>query len=240
MIAVLVPFRGGCAWRERAWSWVRCRYERAGYDAVVGSSDAEGFSRTQAILDARQQSDAEVFVVADADVWPEGLELGIERALLHGWSVPNRMLHRLSDESTTRVLAGEDWRGLPLSTDNPQDSRPYRVHPGGTCLVVTAEAFDTAPPDPRFVRWGQEDDAWAATLSTLVGKPWRGEADIVHLYHPAEPRKTRAVGNDANKALLRRYHNASRAPDLMHGLVEEGKSWRQSTFAPTVADSANS
>lgn len=238
-VAVLVPFRGGCPYRERNWAYVHDRYERAGFDVVIGTSDAEGFSRTQAILDARAQSDADVFVIADADVVAEGLDDGIAKALLHGWAVPNGLLWRLCEQSTRRFLAGENWRGLPLSQDNPQDSRPYKVHEGGTLLCVSAEAFDIAPPDPRFVKWGQEDDAWAATLHTLVGKGWRGKDDVVHLWHPAEPRKTRITGNDANRALLQRYHNARNAPDLMRGLVEEGRSWRP-TSSSTEAGYANS
>lgn len=239
MIAVLVPFRGGCPYRERAWSWVRCRYEHAGYEIVVGTSDAEGFSRTQAILDARSQSDADVFVIADADVWPEGLDEGVDQAVRHGWSVPNRLIHRLSEASTWRLLAGEDWRDLPLSQDNAQDSKPYRVHEGGTCYIVTAEVFDVAPPDPRFVGWGQEDDALSLTMRTLVGPPWRGAAALVHCWHPAEPRQTRVVGNEPNRQLLRRYKAASRHPDLMHQLVEEGKAW-QSTSDPTATGTAKS
>lgn len=238
-VAVLVPFRGGDPHRDRAWSWVRSRYEQAGFDIVVGTSNAAGFSRTQAILDARHQADADVLIVADADVWPEGLDDGIRYALEHGWAVPNGYLHRLSEQSTWQVLAGVDWRGLPLSADNPHDSRPYKVHPGGTLLVLTAEAFDTAPPDPRFVGWGSEDDAWALTLRCLVGAPWRGDADLVHLWHPPAQRKTRITGNDHNAALLRRYQAARHNPGRMRGLIEEGRSW-VSTSSPTATGSGHS
>lgn len=235
-VAVLVPFRGGEPHRDRNWSWVRSRYEQAGFDVIVGTTDVEGFSRTQAILNAREQSDADVFIVADADVWtdPAALLGGVSQARASGWAVPNEKLHRLSEESTWRVLAGEDWHGLPLSTDNAQDSKPYRVHEGGTLLIVTAEAFDTAPPDPRFVGWGQEDDAWALALRCLVGVPWRGAADLVHLWHPAEPRQTRIIGNDRNVQLVTRYRNARRRPDVMRALIEEGRAWdRTSTSTST-------
>ena len=220
--AVLVPFRGGEPHRDRNWSWVRSRYEQSGFDVIVGTTDAEGFSRTQGILNAREQSDAEVFIVADADVWtdPAALLGGVSQARASGWAVPNRLLHRLSEESTWRVLAGEDWHGLPLSTDNDHDSKPYCVNPGGTLLVVTADAFDTAPPDPRFVGWGQEDDAWATALRRLVGPEWRGSADIVHLWHPAESRRSREVGSVDNVALRRRYFIA-RSQEAMRSLVEE-------------------
>jgi hypothetical protein len=189
-----------------------------GYEVVEGTTDVPGFSRTQAILDARARTDADVLVIADADVFADPQPL-TDWAITHGWAVPG-ILHRLSEDSTRLVLAGDDWRGLPLSTDNPQDSKPYRVHEAGTLLAVTAEAFDLAPPDPRFVGWGQEDDAWAAALRTLVGPPARTGVDVVHLWHPPEPRKSRVVGNDANRALARRYQTA-RSRGLMRTLIAE-------------------
>jgi len=230
-VAVLVPWRPGCPWRERAWEHIRARYEHVGVDVVTGTTDVPGFSRTQAILDARSRSTADVFVVADADVIPvDSLDergqgamwVGVDQALERGWSVPHGLLHRLSPDATEQLYAGADWRGLPLSTDNQQDSRPYRVHEGGTFLIVEASAFDEAPPDPRFVGWGQEDDAWAHALRTLIGRPWRGSADLVHCWHPAEPRRTRIVGNDANVRLLARYRHA-RTTSAMHALIEEAR-----------------
>lgn len=171
---------------------------------------------------------------------PDELWLGVLRATELGWSVPNGLLHRLSPDSTLRLLAGESWQGLPLSTDNPQDSKPYRVHAAGTLLAITAEAFDVAPPDPRFVKWGSEDDAWALALRTLVGKPWRGDADLVHLWHPAEARKSRVTGNENNRQLLRRYKACGRSADLMRGLIEEAKAWHPSTSDPTAVASGRS
>jgi hypothetical protein len=222
-VAVLVPHQPGCHHRDRAWRWIHNLYLMHGCKVVVGSSDVEGFSRTQAILDARSCSDADLFLIADADVRVDGSLPAsmLEAAESVGWAVPG-LLHRLSEDSTTRVLAGEPWRGLPLSTDNPQDSKPYRIHEAGTLLAVTAEAFDLAPPDPRFVGWGHEDDAWAAALHTLVGPPKRTDTDVVHLWHPPQPRQSRITGNDANKALARRYRNARRSPKVMAALIEEG------------------
>ena len=220
-VAVLVPWRAGCDWRERSWAWVRARYEAAGLAVIAGTTDVDGFSRTQAILDARARSDADVFVIADADVFGDIADEPIDSTLAHGWAVPYNVLHRLSPESTMQVLGGADWHGLPLSTDNEQDRRPYRIHEAGTLLTITAAAFDIAPPDPRFVGWGQEDAAWATALRTLVGPPWRGDADLVHLWHPAEPRRTRVIGNNSNVALLRCYRAAAGNPAQMRQLIAE-------------------
>jgi hypothetical protein len=215
-VAVLVPFRGGCPHRERAWSWVRSHYERAGFEVVVGTSDAEGFSRTQAILDARSQTDADMLVIADADVLVDDLAPAIDAAVERGWAIPHFRLHRLTKTSTERVYAGSDWHGLALAED------PYRGNEAGTMLVLTADAFDTAPPDPRFVGWGSEDVAWSMALRALVGPPWRGTADLVHLWHPPQPRKSRIVGNDRIAGLIDRYALAGSA-DAIREIVEEAR-----------------
>lgn len=220
--AVLVPYGGDEPHRARNWAWVRDRYEAAGFEVVVGTTDVPLFSRTRALLDARARTTADVLVVADADVWCEevgGLVAAVGRT---GWAIPG-YLHRLSAESTERVLAGEDWRHLPLSGDNRQDRRPYRVHPGGTLLAIRSTAFDLAPPDPRFVGWGQEDEALSDALHCLVGPPIRVDVPVVHLWHPPEPRRNRVVGNGANRALAARYRRVRRDPARMAALVEEGR-----------------
>lgn len=222
-VSVLVPWTPGCPHREAAWDLIRATYtsEFPRWEIITGDgATPDGYSRTRAILDAYDRSSGDVLVVADADVWCHP-GLAVLAAVENGWAIPHDKIHRLSAESTLSVLAGADWRGLPLSTDNPQDARPYRGHETGTLVLLRRDVFAAAPPDPRFVGWGQEDDAWALALHTLVGKPWRGTDDLVHLWHPAQPRQSRTVGNPANLALYRRYRAARRRPEAMRSLLEE-------------------
>lgn len=224
-VSVLVPWTAGCPHREAAWQWVQTRYDEAfpEWQIVVGDGDTpDGYSRSRAILDAADKATGDVYVVADADVWCHP-GLAILAAIENGWSVPHTLVHRLSPESTERVLTGSDWRGLPLSTDNPQDSKPYRGNETGTLVVIRADVLRAVPPDPRFVGWGQEDSAWAIALRTLYGPPWRGEDDLVHLWHPAQPRQNRIYGSGRSKALLRRYKQARRNPDQMRALIGEAR-----------------
>lgn len=224
---MLVPFTPGCPHREAAFGWVLGRYETAlpTWQVVTGDgATPNGYSRSQGILDAASRADGDVYVIADADVWCHP-GLAVLRAAEDGWAIPHKLVHRLSPESTAKVLDGARWQGLPLSTDNPQDSRPYRGNETGTLVAIRHDVFAKAPPDPRFVGWGQEDDAWQLALRCLVGPPWRGDDDLVHLWHPPQPRKSRVVGNDANKALLRRYQAARRDRLAMAALLEEA-TWR--------------
>lgn len=223
-VSVLVPFRGGCPHRDRAWRFVRDWYlETTDWQIVLGDSTSAEFSRTQAILDAYSRADGDVLVVADADVICDGIPDALDHAQTSGWAVPHLLLHRLSAESTACVIEGIDWRGLPLSTDNQQDRKPYVGYEAGTLLVLTRDTFETAPPDPRFIGWGHEEEAWSTALRCLVGPPWRGTADLAHLWHPPAPRQARGKGSDANLNLYRRYRVARRDPAHMRALIDEAR-----------------
>lgn len=222
MISVLVPYRAGCPHRERSWAFIQACYKAVHPDwEIVTGTCAEGpFNRSQAILDAAGKASGDVFVVADSDVWCDP-QLAVDEVARVGWAIPHLYIHRLSEEGTNAVLAGADWHDQPLSQDNLQDSRPYKGHETGTLFVILRDVLFEVPPDVRFVGWGQEDSAHSAALNTLVGKPWRGTDDLVHLWHPAQPRRSRIVGNEASKALLARYKSARRSPELMRALIDE-------------------
>lgn len=231
-VSVVFPYRSGCVYRTAAYDWVHNQYQAAHpeWERCVGVSPEGPFNRAAAILDGARQATGDVLVVSDADVWCDNLSATIEAAVECGWAVPHRLIHRLSPESTSHVLTGAGWRGLPLSTDNPQDRKPYVGNEAGTLLAVRRDALQMAPPDPRFAGWGQEDTSWSAALRTLVGAPWRDTADLVHLWHPPQARQSRTTGNHAGKHLARRYSAARRKPDAMRALIDEGRqAWTLAT-----------
>lgn len=221
--ALIVPWRPGCEHRERAFEWVQARYadRHPGWPVIVGTHEEGEWCKALAVADAVARTAAEVLIVADADVWIDGLAEQVGAMGSHGWAVPHRLTHRLSAESTERLLGGEEWHGLPLSKDNHQDRKPYCGIETGGIVILTREAAEQVPLDPRFTGWGSEDIALSLALRTLVGPPWSGTADLVHLWHPPQPRLSRTVGSEANKALLQRYRKANRRPDAMRALLEE-------------------
>lgn len=164
-------------------------------------------------------------VVADGDAWCDGLADAVEAAREAGWAVPHARVHRLSPESTERVLGGEEWTpgSMPLSRDNGHDRKPHKASPTGLIVAMRRDVLDAVPPDRRFVGWGQEDEAWSEALRCLVGPGWAGKAHAVHLWHPPQERQTRTVGNAEGRRLRERYRAAAKNRTAMLELIEEGR-----------------
>lgn len=158
-------------------------------------------------------TDAETLIVADADVWCDGLQAAVEAVDETGWAVPHSHVHRLTPEATSDLLAGGGYGNL--------EEKPYRGVAGGGIVVVTRSTWQQVPMDPRFEGWGAEDEAWGLALRRLIGHPFKQTGPLWHLWHPPQARKSRGIGSDANVALYRRYSRAYRNPEQLRALVEE-------------------
>lgn len=215
-VEVVVPWRAGCAWRERAWDWARSRYR---LPVTVTEPPQGGWCKAAAVMPAIWRSCADIVIVADADVWTDGIDAAVE-AVHEGarWAVPHRPVRRLSEASTAAVLGGH-----PLNHDLSLEQRAYIGVETGGVLVAQREVLLDVPMDHRFVGWGQEDESWSLALRELVGAPWRGRADLWHMWHPPQPRETRRRGSTAGWDLHRRYHRAAGRPNVMRDLIEEVK-----------------
>jgi hypothetical protein len=183
-------------------------------------------------MPAAKRSSADVLVVADGDVWSDGIHEAVTHVLAGApWAIPHRGVHRLTEASTTRVLAGGPWEGLDTA------ERPYLGIEGGGIVVIHRALLLAVPLDPRFEGWGQEDESWAMALRTMLGAPERVKAPLVHLYHPPAPRLSRARGSQASWRLRRRYLRAQHHPDLMRELLEEARDHLH-THQPDLHDHA--
>lgn len=171
-------------------------------------------------MPAVEASCADVLVIADADVWTDELTVAI--AAIHAgepWAVPHTLIHRLTLEASETLYAGG------CATDPCE--KPYEGVIGGGIVIARRELLLEVPLDPRFVGWGQEDESWGAALRTLAGEPWRGGADLWHLWHPPQERLSRTRGSREGWNLRRRYLRARRDPELMREIVEEAKACLQ-------------
>lgn len=167
-------------------------------------------------MPAAARSPADILVIADADVWTNGLPAAI-RAVEEGepWAVPHDLVFRLSEASTEGLLCG----GLPDLTDLDEQERTGTAC--GGVFVIRRDILLEVPFDPRFVGWGQEDEALGSALGCLYGPRWRGSANLIPLFHPPAPRLDRKRGSVAGWGLRRRYAAARRDPARMRALLNE-------------------
>jgi hypothetical protein len=223
-VCVVVPFRGGCSHREAAWEFVRRLYVERHPDWVVVEAEAPTgeWCKGAAINPVIDGCEADIVIQADGDVWCGGLAEAVG-AVRGGapWAIPHTMVHRLSEDGTRDVLAGEPWPGEDDKSAHAQ--RPYQGVAGGGILVASREALLAAPLDRRFRGWGQDDEAHALALNALVGQPWRGDAPLFHLWHPPQPRITRRRGSRESWRLRCRYVRCRDDPAAMAALLEESR-----------------
>lgn len=215
MVTVVVPWRSD-PHRAAAWRWVRTRYEQTGWPVVEGACPDGPWIKALAVADALQRVETDRVVIADADVWCDGVPAAVDALDTHGWAVPHRTVLRLSQAATVDVLTGGEFR--PDDLDEP----PYRGYTGGGLVVLPTELARAVPLDPRFRGWGQEDVSWGHALTVVAGRPWRGTAHLWHLWHPPQPRDSRRVGNPDGHALWHRYL-AARTPGAVLDLI--GEAW---------------
>lgn len=219
-VSVIVPWRSDGGQRDAAWAWVRARWADRfpGWQVVTGSGPEGGaWCKGAAVSAGLPKARGDVLVLADADVWCEGV-LQAVTAIAEGarWAIPHGQVHRLDEQSTATLLDGTAVTGRPSLTQSA-----YTGFAGGGMTVLPRATYDRIPLDARFAGWGQEDEAWALALTCLAGAPWRGTAPLWHLWHPPQPRTSRRWGSADSRALWQRYHSARSDPHAMRALLAE-------------------
>ena len=224
-VDVVVPWAGDrCRHRTAAWRHLAPRYAAAGYRPRLATALGDGWwCKAAAVNPAVRSSSAEVVVILDADVWVGDGLAGAVDAVLKGapWAIPHRGVFRLTEAATLRYMADP-----VIVTDGVRDARelerpPYLGVPGGGAIVARREVLADVPLDPRFIGWGQEDDAIGTALTTLAGRPVRVRRPLIHLWHPPAERIDQRVGSMSGWLLWRRYHRARDNPAAMRAIIAE-------------------
>lgn len=203
-VEVIIPFAGSDPDRVRALTWTvaHCQYP---HTVAIGSLP---FNKAMTVMPAVEQHGAEIIVMHDADVWTPGLADAVNavESGLAGWAIPHWKVYRLTEQATDSLIrsgtASQDFTAW-LATDLARP--PYPGMAGGGIVVTRRDMMIDIPLDPRFTSWGQEDESWAMALWCLLGPPWRGEAPLVHLWHPLEARHGQRMGTQAGWDLRNRY-----------------------------------
>lgn len=217
-VETIIPFRGGCPHREAALAWVTARHDMP---RVVRANDGP-WVKARAVNPAMAESTADVLVISDADVWCEELPAAVDHVRTHGgWAVPHRLVHRLTEHATRLLLEEPDV--LLGDVVGTIEEAPYKGIIGGGLVVISRQLAEEVPLDPRFVGWGGEDVSWGRALETLGGKPWRGHAPLIHLWHPPQHREGRGGMAVDSQELMRRYEKAMRDVRRMRHLITEAR-----------------
>lgn len=218
-VAVVVPWRPGCPDRERAWAWVRTRYEAEfpDWELIEALDDSDGpWVKARAVRSGLLACGADVVVIADADCWTDGNAEAVQAVEQGaGWAMPHQNVVRLTQDATTALLAGAAPGALEF------EQRPYRGMIAGGIVILRRDLAFEVPMDPRFIGWGSEDTAWGNALWTLAGRPFRTDEPLYHLWHPPQPRMSRRYGSLESRKLERRYREAGDRPRLMRQLLDE-------------------
>ena len=215
-VSVVIPWRPAPG-RQRILGWVRRQWQEAfpTWQVVTGRAPEGTWRKGAAVQDGIRRAQGTTIIVADADVWCDGIEQAVDEVAAGRakWAMPHTLVRRLTEEATEKVLEG-----------GPLDGPTVETHPGmagGGMVVLTRQTARGVPMDPGFEGWGQEDQAWAVALETLAGPMWRGTADLVHLWHPPAERLSRASGSREGLARYRRYLDARDRPAAMRALLAE-------------------
>lgn len=225
---VLFPWRRGDPWRDRAAIWVMTGWRELlpeypilssldllGRDDDPGRLDVDGqWCKARHVDELARAAAADILIISDVDVWTapsairEAVAAVASPALRAKWAVPHETLYRLTGETTERVLAGSWPTGRISAPKQDLSERHYTGHAGGGITVIGRELLHGVPLDPRFVGWGPEDGSWAGALGALVGKPYRGHAGLLHLWHLPAPRPNRHGGDPASVWMTETYSTA--------------------------------
>jgi hypothetical protein len=219
MVTVVLPWRGGDGYREKARQLLTKWYTEAHPSyRLVWPTCAGPWCKAKAVMPVLHEAADDVVVVADADVWAYNLARAVSavRCGVAQWAIPHRTVRRLSREATDQLYAtGEPGQGL--------DREPYEGTRGGGVVVAHRDTLIEVPLDSRFKGWGQEDSSWGYALGTMLGEPYRGDDELLHMWHPPAERMTKIRGNPEGWKLYRRYVAALGREEPMQRLLEEGR-----------------
>lgn len=203
-IAVLIPWRGGDAHRERLFEYILPRWQSTGVEVCVGVDDpGRPFNCSRAINRAFKQAKADCFAVFGADYLPMPETVEKTRWTLRSqpW-VP--MLSRTgyySAASTEEILTGRDPGELNLE---------YELPFATSMIAFTRSAFvESGGMDERFEGWGFEDAAHRQTLIGLYGDYPALPFTSRTLWHPGDHRVTEGPNFDLMQDYLKLTDPAS-------------------------------
>lgn len=221
---MLVPFRPDGGHRDAAWRWLSAWWaaEHPDWQVVEGYCPDGPWRKAVAVADALSRADGDLLVIADADVFCDGVAAAVSAVECGAaWAVPHGRVHRLSEAATRLVYSGVPWRDAEQVAGLARGV--YKGVAGGGMAVLPRAGYERVPIDPRFAGWGGEDTSAGLAWDALLGKHARGDEPLVHLWHLLAGRLNQHVGSAESHALHVRYQYAARDRGAMAALVAEAR-----------------
>lgn len=223
---LIIPFRDDPTdgRRRRLLEWCVNQWWNIGFRPTVGITDpAKPWIKAAAVtqaLNALSPADDDVLAIVDADVFTADLFLAFD-AVDRGnvWAMPHVTVQRLNEWATDSILAGEN----PVTGFGPSghEEPAHLGMVGGGITVLPAHLYRQVPLDPRFVGWGQEDEAWGTALVTMFGEPFRIPGTLWHLWHRPAERLDRDIGSEESVQIRARYWQARGNPTIMQAVLNQ-------------------
>lgn len=174
-------------------------------------SGRELWSLSRAINDAALHAKTPKLLICPGDyrLTDADIEAASKALDVNPWWGPFHSVYELTQESTDRVLNGEEPTLKMAGTM------------GGWCMpctAVRADVFDDVGGfDPRFEGWGPEDAAFRHKLKVLYGEP---EAATGHVFELAAPRSGRPKAEINGLLYCDRYLKAT-TPEEIRAIINE-------------------
>lgn len=223
-VDILIPHRSdGGAHRDTNLAWVQGQWRThfPDWPVHVGTHTEGPWDKAAAVADALARSSARMIIVTDNDVWvhrPRDITRAVEATARTGWAMPHNRVFRLNAAHTR---AYQDDPTLPPGKLRLVRSSYRGVMTGGIFVIDRQVYLDHGGLDPRFLGHTGQDLSFGYALQTLVGNPWRGTAELVHLYHPPNPARHDESLQKTNRALFDRYSRARHHPITMRKIIQE-------------------
>jgi predicted glycosyltransferase involved in capsule biosynthesis len=226
--SALIPYKPNDFYRIKNFDIVTKRWEEKIPDVelIIGVNNDLYFNRSKAVNEAARQATGDYFIIVDGDIvfGTKLIDKIADIVANHPWIIPWSRCYALSKEYSAKFyednvfvlpkkLFIKDLQRYDKEIDGPNINGPYMN-------VMSGEAFAAiGGMDERFVGWGGEDEAMAAALTTLVGKPFRMNEQIIHLYHDHISNVEERPNYKANRALCNSYKSAFGNPAAMNKLI---------------------
>lgn len=219
LVSIIVPHTYGCPHRDKAWTWLKSRYEQLyPWWEIIECTDDGGsgtWNKAKAVNDGVKRAKGDVLMVSDSDVvLPDKAILDSVDSIIHGsiWAIPHRHVVRLTEQSSAAVYAKSPSTQDRLGGETMRD-RYVGVAGGGIFMMLKIAYMDIGGFDERFEGWGGEDLSFGIVATSAYGNPRRYTHELIHLYHPYQPTKKGRFGD--NEALgLAYWNNRNNAAEL--------------------------